>query len=153
MTSLTATRPSFWKNDYELAVDGRVVTRWNAKFWRAGGSFELDGRTYEVRTNAWATRYEMTDQPTGVLMATAERVGRKRWTITADGRTYAFQRGSVWRLEQLLILDGHPAGSIRRPYLRPGTAEADLPGLPPHVQIFAFLVVLSGWDQASAAAG
>src|SRR5687768_18335867 len=56
---LEAKRAGFWKGDYELSADGRPLTRWDAKTWRGGGSFELDGRRYEVRAVRFGSRYEL----------------------------------------------------------------------------------------------
>jgi hypothetical protein len=148
---LEARRKGFWKGDYELSVDGRPLTRWDAKTWRSGGSFTLDGRHYEVRANGWGTRYEMTDQ-TGMPVAVATRVGRKRWTVEAEGRTYSFERASFWRSEERLVENGRPVGTVKRVSPFRGDAVADLPGLPIPVQVFAFTVVLSAWDAAAAAA-
>jgi hypothetical protein len=148
---LEARRKGFWKGDYELNVDGRPLTRWDAKTWRTGGWFELDGRRYEVRANGWGTRYEMTD-PTGMPVAGAHRVGRKRWTVEAGGRTYGFERASFWRSEERLVADGRPVGSVRRVSAWRGDAVADLPGLPLPVQVFVFTVVLTAWDAAATAA-
>ncbi|MBE1489221.1 hypothetical protein [Plantactinospora soyae] len=147
---LTAKGQGLFKNDYELSADGKPLTYWNAKSLRSGGSFPLDGRTYEVKANILATQWELTDE-TGMLVAVAERVGRKNWTITSGGRTYAFERASIFRLEERLIVDGKPAGSIRRKYLHSDVSHADLPGLPAPIQVFAFIVSLSGWDLADAA--
>ena len=148
---LEARRKGFWKGDYELSVDGRPLTRWDAKTWRSGGSFTLDGRRYEVRANGWGTRYEMSDQ-IGMAVAEANRVGRKRWTVEAGGRTYTFERASFWRSEERLVADGRPVGTVKRVSAFRGDAVADLPGLPLPVQVFAFTVVLSAWDAAAAAA-
>jgi hypothetical protein len=38
-----------------------------------------------------------------MAVAVAERVGRKNWTITSGGRTYALERASLLRLEERLI--------------------------------------------------
>ncbi|MBU2664551.1 hypothetical protein KOI35_13695 [Actinoplanes bogorensis] len=151
MTALKAVRTGRWKNDYELTLDERPPIEWNSRTWSPGGEFDLDGRTYSVRSNAPATRYELVDQLTGAEVAAAGRVGRKNWSISSEGRTYDFQRASLWRLDEQLIVDGRPAGGIRRSALHRDDAEADLPGLPPHVQVFALMVVLAGWDQAAAA--
>ncbi len=47
------------------------------------------------------------------------------------------------------MIDGQPAGSIRRSHLWSGTTSASLPGLPLYLSVFALLVVLSGWDLAA----
>ncbi|MEU8404887.1 hypothetical protein AB0C19_01630 [Micromonospora sp. NPDC048842] len=63
---------------------------------------------------------------------------------------YAFERASIFRLEERLIVDGRPAGSIRRKYLHSDVSHADLPGLPAPIQVFAVMVALSGWDLVDA---
>jgi hypothetical protein len=105
----------------------------------------------------------MTDQ-LGMVVAQAERVGRGRWTVTANGRTYEFRRQAVtsirqlmdiptWLLarqrEELLIEDGRAIGSIRwlGHFL---DAAADLPGMPVPVQVFAIVVMQLVWDSERA---
>ncbi|MFG1996307.1 hypothetical protein ACGFJ7_40655 [Actinoplanes sp. NPDC048988] len=51
------------------------------------------------------------------------------------------------------MIDGEPAGSIRRERLDSDVSYADLPARPPARQVFAFMVVLAGWDVADANAG
>ena len=95
----------------------------------------------------------MTDEAS-MIVATADRVGRKRWTVEASGRTYRFQRVSWWRSEELLVADGRPVGSVRRVSRWRGDAVADLPDLSLPLQVFVVVVVLTMWDaQAAAAAG
>ena len=86
-------------------------------------------------------------------LAVAGRVGRKRWTVEAEGRTFTFERASFWRNEQRLV-DGRPVGTVRRLGAFPSDAVTDLPGLPLPLQVFVFVftVVLSAWDAAAAAA-
>lgn len=148
---LEAKRAGFWKGDYELSADGRPLTRWDAKAWRGGGSFELDGRRYEVRAVRFGSRYELVDQ-TGMPLAAANRVGRKRWNVEAEGRTYTFERASFWRNDERLVVDDREAGTIRRLGAFRSDAVADLPGLSVPLQVFVFTVVLSAWDAAAAAA-
>jgi len=149
---LEAKRAGFWKGDYELSADGRPLTVWNARVWRGGGTFDLEGRRYEVRAVRFGSRYEFRDQ-TGMPLAVANRVGRKRWNVEAEGRTYTFERASLWRSEERLVVDGRPAGTIRRLGTFRSEAVADLPGLSLPLQVFVFTVVLSAWDAAAAAAG
>lgn len=150
---LEARKVSLWRSRYELASDGQPITMWEGRLWRGGGAFELAGRRYEVSSNAWVTRFEMTDQ-FGMIVAAADRVGRKRWTVEANGRSHQFQRASLWRSEEVLVADGRPVGSVRRPSMWRGDAVADLPNLPLPVQVFVLTVVLTMWDaHAAAAAG
>jgi hypothetical protein len=150
---LQATRISDFVSRYEVVADGRPLTTWEpCGWWRTGGTFDLDGRQYDVRTTGWGTRYEMIDQ-FGMIVAEADGVGRKRWTVTAGGGTHEFRRASWWgegRYDQLLVADGRPAGSIRRTSGVPD-AEADLPGLALPVQVFMVVVVLLEWKKLAAA--
>lgn len=148
---LQARKVNVWRNRYELASDGQPLTTWDRRTWRSGGTFELAGRRYHVRGNVWATRFEMTDE-FGMNLAAADRVGRKRWTVEASGRSYQFQRASLWRSEQMLVTDGRPVGSVRRASAWRGDAVAELPGLPLPVQVFVLVVVLTMWDSSDAAA-
>lgn len=148
---LVAKKVGFWKNTYEISVAGQLVTTWEKSSWTRGGAVELDGRRLEIRGNLWGTRYTMTDEE-GAELAAADRVGRKRWTVEADGRIHELRRASMWRQEELLLADGREVGSIRRsgPWRRDATAE--LPGLPLPLQVFVFVVTLTKWDAARAAA-
>ncbi|HEV2089171.1 MAG TPA: hypothetical protein VGR21_12735 [Cryptosporangiaceae bacterium] len=151
---LEARKTSVWKNTYEITADGRPLARWDGSVWKAGGQFELDGQRYQVRGNMWGSKYGMVTED-GTPVAAAERVGRKRWTVEADGRTYEFQRASIWRNEQQLLVAGQPVGSVKRKSMWRNDAVADLPGLPVPVQVFVLAVVLPmwDWDDATAALG
>ena len=148
---LEARRASLWNRTYNITVDGVSVVTWKGSVWKSGGQFEVDGRRYVVTSNAFATRYEMVDQ-TGMVVASARRVGRKNWTVEAEGRTHQFRRASMWREEQELLVDGQRVGSVRRPSLWRTDAIADLPTLPLATQIFVLCVVLTMWDNAATAA-
>ena len=161
---LEAKRADDFRYIYEITVDGQPLTTIEGRLWREGRTVELDGRRYEIHGNLRRTRYEMTDQ-LGMVVAKAERVGRGRWTVTANGRTYEFRRQAVtsmrqlmdipsWlfarRREELLIEDGRAIGSI--PWLGHFLdAVADLPGMPVPVQVFAIVVMQSVWDSERAA--
>lgn len=148
---LMARRVSAWRTRYELVADGQPVATWDGRVWRGGGAFELAGRWYDVKSNLWGTRFEMTDE-TGMLVAMADRVGRRRWRVQAGARTYQFQRASWWRSEELLIADGRSMGSVRRVSWWRSGAVADLPDLPLPVQVFVLVVVLTTWHTQAAAA-
>jgi hypothetical protein len=148
---LHAKRTGLWRNSYEISLDGRPVTVWDGGTWRTGGTFELEGQRFEIRGNLWGSTYGMATED-GRRIASADRVGRKRWTVTADGRTYHFQRASIWRSDQELVFDGRPVGSIRRPSVWRNEAVAELPGLPLPVQLFVLVVVLTMWNAQAAAA-
>jgi hypothetical protein len=151
---LEARKASVWKNRYAITEDGRPLATWDGSSWKADSSFELEARRYVVRANMWGNTYGMVDQD-GIPIASADRVGRKRWTVDADGRTYHFQRASVWRSEEELHSGGRRVGSVRRKSTWRGdaVAVADLPGLPLPVAVFVLGVVLTMWDSAAAAAG
>lgn len=159
---LEARRTSAWRSRYDIVADGRTVTVWEGALWRTGGGFALDGRRYEVRGNAWRSRYALSvaddaqvisdaQTTSDARVATAERTQRKRWTVESDGVMYHFRRPSLWRQEQELLADGGaPAGSVRRSSWWRGDAVADLPGMPLPLRIFVLGVVLTVWDwQAS----
>jgi hypothetical protein len=149
---LQARKVSVWKGAYEISVDGTPLTTWTSRTWKSGGSFPLDGAHYEVGANVWGSQYGMSTAD-GKRVASADRVGRKRWTVDADGRIFTFGRASAWRSDQLLLDGDREVGSVRRTNWR-GDAEADLPGLSLPAQVFALAVVLSMWEaQAAAAAG
>ncbi|MGI5213968.1 hypothetical protein [Plantactinospora sp. CA-290183] len=147
---LVARKTSFWRSRYEISVDGRTVATWDSSVWKSGGSFALDGGHYRVRGNAWGNRFGMVDAD-GVTVASADRVGRKRWTVEAGGRTYDFQRASLWSDEQELHTGGRRVGSVRRTSVWRGDIAAELPGLPLPVQIFVLGVVITMWNQQAAA--
>ena len=148
---LNARKASVWTHRYEISADGKHLAIWDGSIWKHGGHFELDGRRYEVRGNMWGSKYGMVADD-GTPVASAERVGRKRWTVEASGRTYEFQRASMWRREEELRSAGLRVGSVKRVSLWRSDAEADLPGLPVPVQMFVFAVVLTMWDWADATA-
>jgi hypothetical protein len=149
---LEARRISVWRNRYEIVADGQPLGMWDGRVWRNGGTFDLAGRRYDVKSNMWGTRFEMTDGA-AMIVATADRVGRKRWTVEGSGRTYRFERASWWRSEELLVADGQPVGSVTSVSRWRRDAVADLPDLPLPLQVFVVVVVLAMWDaQATAAA-
>ncbi|MDG4826480.1 hypothetical protein O7635_31910 [Asanoa sp. WMMD1127] len=148
---LTAHPASAWRNRYDVALDGAPVTTFDGSFWKNGGAFALDGRHYEVRGSFWGNRSTLLDEMGGEV-ATAERIGRKRWTVTSAGRTYQFRRASVWGNRQELYTDAGPVGTVNRPSAWRRDVEVDLPGVPVAVQIFVLAVVIAMWDAQAAAA-
>jgi hypothetical protein len=149
---LEARKASLWNRTYNITVDGVSVVTWKGSLWKSGGQFEVGGRRYRVTSNTFATGYQMVDEAAGVVAAAAKRVGRKNWTVEAEGRTHQFRRASMWREEQELLVDGRRVGSVRRPSVWRTTAIADLPTLPLATQIFVLCVVLTMWDNNAAAA-
>ncbi len=147
---LQARKPSWWTNSYDILADDKLITRWNRSTWSGGGTFELQERTYTIRSNGWGTKYTMITG-TDRVVASAERVGRKNWTVQAGGHTYEFKRTSMWRQEESLIRQGRPVGVIKRTSTWRSDATADLPDLDPAVQVFVLAVVLTMWDNAASA--
>jgi hypothetical protein len=148
---LEARKTSIWRNSYDISLDGRPLARWDGSSWKLGGAFDLDGRRYQVRSNTWGTTYVMADDA-DTNVATADRVGRKNWTVQAAGVNYVFRRPSIWRHEEELVSEGRRVGSVSRKSMWRSDTVADLPGLPVPVQVFVLAVVVTVWDSASAAA-
>lgn len=148
---LQAKRTSIWKSRYEITSGGHPVAIWDGSMWKSGGRFELEGRNYLVRGNMWGSKYGMATDG-DVVVATADRVGRKHWTVRADGQEYTFVRASIWRHEEELHARGRAVGSVRRTSLWRNDTEVNLPGLSLPVQIFVLGVVLAKWDNETAAA-
>ncbi len=149
---LQATSTSLWKHRYEISADGQPVAEWSASAWRAGGTIQLDGQQYTVHANMWGNTYGMAASD-GPPLATANSVGRQRWTVESAGQTYELQRASLWRHEQELRSGDERIGYVRRRSAWRSDAVADLPGLPLPVQVFVLAVVLTTWDRASDSAG
>ena len=147
---IEARRTSRWTRAYELSLDGRPLTTFDRAFWRNAGTFTVDGRRFELRSDLWGSTYRLAEAD-GTVVASAQRVGRKDWTVQVGDRTHQFRRRSVWRAEEELLVEGQPVGAIRRTSMWSGGAQADLPGLSPEVAVFALAVVLTHWDNAAAA--
>ncbi|GAA0462964.1 hypothetical protein Ade02nite_29620 [Paractinoplanes deccanensis] len=141
-----------WRGQYRMVADGREVAVWDPSWWRTGGDFEVDGRAFAVRSNAWGSRFRMLDQAGGEV-AHVERAGRKNWSVHAGGRVYEFRRTSLWGNQQELLSAGIKVGSLRRTSAWSGEVEADLPGMPLPVQIFVVGVQIALWQASQAAAG
>jgi hypothetical protein len=148
---LTAERKSMWRSQYLLALDGVPLASWGSSTWTSGGHFALDGQEYRVKSNAWGSKYSMTDT-SGAVVATAAKVNRKNWTVEAGGQVYDFQRTSIWRNDQQLLQNGMPVGTVRRTSSWTGNLEADLPTLPIPVQIFVLGVMIAVAESQTAAA-
>ncbi|MCM4080508.1 hypothetical protein [Paractinoplanes hotanensis] len=148
---MEARKTSAWKSNYVVTDRGREIATWDKSTWKSGGEFTLEGRRYRVRSNGWGNKYTMTDDSDTVLAA-ADRVGRKRWTVTADGQTYHFRRRSIWASEEELVLGETRVGSVRKTSFWRGDVNVELPSLTPALQLFILGVVISKWDAEAAAA-
>jgi len=148
---MEARKLSVWKSRYLVTDRGREIATWDRSVWKSGGEFLLDGRRFQVRSNGWGNKYTMTDD-TGAVLASADRVGRKRWTVSAGGQTFQFRRKSFWTSEEELVLGDTRVGSVRKTSLWGNTIEVELPTLTPALQLFVLGVVISKWEAESAAA-
>ncbi len=100
------------------------------------------------RKSTWSSSYALVADD-GTTVASAQRVGRRDWTVEADRVVHQFRRASVWRQEEQLTIGGQQVGSVRRTSTWSSEAVADLPGMPPVVAVFAVAVALSTWDIAA----
>ena len=148
---MEARKTGTWKRSYVVTDRGREIATWDKSTWKSGGEFTLEGRRFRVRSNGWGSKYSMTDDSDAVV-AGAERVGRKRWTVSAGGQTYNFRRKSMWSSEEELVLGDTRVGSVRKTSFWGTTVGVELPGLTPALQLFVLAVVLSKWDAEAAAA-
>jgi hypothetical protein len=146
-----ARKVSVWRSRYRVTDRGRQIAVWDSSVWKSGGEFELDGRRFRVRANAWGTTYTLVDD-TGAVVASADRVGRKRWTVAAAGQTYHFRRTSIWGSEEELVLGDIRVGSVRKTSFWRGDVAVELPAMATAVQLFVLGVVISMWDARTAAA-
>ncbi|WP_243706243.1 hypothetical protein [Micromonospora sp. KC721] len=149
---MEARRTSVWRSRYAVTDRGREITVWDSSMWKSGGEFELDGRRFQVRSNVWGNKYTMVDDAEAVV-ASADRVGRRRWTVEAAGQTYHFRRKSIWRDEEELVLGDTRVGSVRKTSFWRGDVVVELPGLATALQLFVFGVVISMWDAQASAGG
>ena len=150
---LHARRGGAFKRTYEITDDtGKQVAVWNPRTWRQAGRVELAGGGYEVETSGWTNRRATLIGADGAVLATADGVGRKRWVVQTPEATYEFERVSAWRADQALLHAGQRVGILRRTGFWGNRAEADLPGLPLPVALFAFAVTLLLWERNDTAA-
>ena len=149
---LEARRLRLWDGRYDFVEDGRRVATWERSLWTPGGTVELDGHRLTVRVNSLGGEATMV-RAGGARVATAHDVGRRDWTIDAEGTTYHFRRAGPWRQEERLHDEGRHLGSVRRTSRWRGGAAADLPGLPRVVEVFALALTLSRWESDAAATG
>ncbi|MBU2669814.1 hypothetical protein KOI35_40525 [Actinoplanes bogorensis] len=136
-----------------MTDQGREIATWDKSTWKSGGEFTLGGHRFRVKASGWGgSHYSMVDDA-GTQVASADRVGRKRWTVSAGGQTYNFRRRSFWSSEEELVLGDTAVGSIRKTSFWGNSVAVELPTLASALQLFVLAVVLSKWDaEASAAA-
>ena len=121
---IEARKVRLWDRRYDILEGGRTVAIWERSLWGTGGTVQLDGRRFQVRTNLLGGESSMAEGA-GRPVALAHGVGRKNWTIESDGETYHFRRSSPWRQEEKLRDGGRDLGRIRRTRLWRGDAVAD----------------------------
>jgi hypothetical protein len=146
---IQARRVSVWHGRYDITMDGQPVAMWQKSDSRTGGTLEWESRRYLMLASLMGGTASLTAAG-GPLIATAHDVGRARWTIHADGTTYAFRRGAPWRQEEKLLVQGRHVGSIKRTNIVRGNTAADLPEIPLVVELFALTLVLTVWDATAA---
>lgn len=149
---MEARKISVWRSRYSVTDRGREIAVWDSSIWTNGGEFELDGRQFQVRSNTWGNKYTMADN-LGTVVATADRVGRRRWTVEAAGQTYHFRRKSVWTSEEELVLGDTRVGSVRKTGFWSGDVTVELPTLTTAVQLFVLGVIISMWNAQAASSG
>jgi hypothetical protein len=82
----------------------------------------------------------------GPRVAIAEGLGRTPWVVRTYDGAYTFDRTLERWAEQQLFVDGRSVGAVRHAGRSGKHAEADLPGVPDPVAVFATALVLDMWD-------
>jgi hypothetical protein len=150
---LEAHRTSSFRPRWEVREDDAPLLVIEKKGWRSGVEYSLDGTSYELSSTWTGSRFTLTSGDAEV--ATAERIGRKHWSVTTPEGRFHFRRRSIWKSDQEWVSapDAPSAlGSIRRTGTWRGDAEAQLPGMATPIAVFVLAVVLLMWEQAGAAA-
>lgn len=131
---------------YEVRLDGGWLTEYRPRSFGEGGSAEMRGRLYELRSKG-GRRFFLTRD--GTTVAWAERARwRQRWTLAFDGAYHELDSQSMFRLEMVLTRDGVPLGRVRRRTSWRGTVEGELsPEMTPPIQLFVVLVAMAIWDR------
>lgn len=144
---LIAREISKWTNRYAVSRDGRPIATLDAILRdNDSGSFTLDGRRYRLPGAIWDTRFAMLDERGGVV-AEAERVNRKCWTVSAAGQIYHLRRTSTWGRRHQLDAGDLPLGTIHRIGGSDRAVELDLSGVPALVEIFVLALVIAMRDE------
>lgn len=140
------------RDRYDVVLDDTPIATWEKSLWASGGTIVTDGQRYQVRVNLIEGTAHLT-RAGGARVATASGIGRKNWTIEADGTIHHFRRAAPWRREQRLYEAGHTFGWIRPTRLGRGDAVGDLPGMPLTTRVFALTLALTTWEAEAAATG
>ncbi|MGQ4511605.1 hypothetical protein [Streptomyces sp. DW26H14] len=145
---LDITRERSFSRTYRVALDGSPVAEWSPRTWRSGGRIELAGETLDLRSTDWGRTFEMLAG--GEVRALARRSGR-RWHVEGEGVTYELSRPSLMRGRREVLRGGRSLGEFRRARMGSGLT-ADLTDVPPTLQVFMGLVVLTLWQRRDTAA-
>jgi hypothetical protein len=149
---LEARRAGALTNRFTFTSDGRQVGHWEPHMFRGGGSLTVEGQQYQLKSGGFGTKLIMVNGA-GATVATVERLGRSKWSITAGMQTFSFARRSIWSSDEELYIDGRKSGSITRASVWRGDADASLDGVPVPIQVLAVVAVLTKWARASSASG
>lgn len=149
---LEARRVSLWRNRYEIVADGQPLAMWDGRVWRNGGTFDLAGRRYDVKSKR--VGHAIRDDRRGRHDRRDGRSGRSQAVDGGGERPNIPFPASVMVAIRGVTRCRWPAGGLRSGASRwRRDAVADLPDLPLPLQVFVVVVVLTMWDaQATAAA-
>ena len=148
---LRAEKDGVFARSYRITDDGRAVTTFDPSWWHGGGTFTVVGHRYTVGSAAWGRTYTLTDEQDRTV-ATAQKAGRRDWTVEAGGVVYRFRRVSFWSGDQALLRDDREVGRVTRASVWTGGAVAELPWLSTALRVFVVAVVLTMWQQQTSAA-
>jgi hypothetical protein len=153
---LHARRQGAFRYSYAItegdSEDGGTPVTTVSQTRRGNAEFELDSVLYQVRLSGIVRRQALLENPEGRPVAGADSIGKRRWTVTCDGRSYEFDRVGIFGNEQAHVVGGKRLGSVRRTGFWRTGAEADLPDLPRLVAVFTFAVALLAWQRDDASA-
>ncbi|MGW5577190.1 hypothetical protein [Micromonospora chokoriensis] len=127
------------------------MTVWEGSFWKNDGEFHLGERRYRLIGNIWSRRFALVDDQNNVI-AEADQVTRKQWTVQVGNEAHRLRRASFWSSQQELLAGDRVVGTVKRAGFWGGGVGVDLPGLPLPAQIFVLGIVLVIWRQQSASA-
>ncbi|MBW0102701.1 hypothetical protein [Pseudonocardia sp. KRD291] len=139
---ISAQRTGRTPDRYVLSRERRPVGTVTLGRGMSGATLELGTTVYEIRAGADRGSYELLAVDR-VVMATAERVHRRHWSVrTAEG-THLFRRGTFGTLESLTDADGRGLGRVARSGRGvSGVVSDDLPGMDVVAHAFVLTLVL-----------